>query len=169
MNEEPIFEFKCSICGEVHKGAPSVAFKTPDHYDRLSEQEKKSSGKISADFCEVADDRFVRVCLEVPILGFPETFLWGLWVSLSKKNYEEYGRKFKDEYNARYFGWVCNSLPGYPETVGLKTDVLVEGNKSRPLLSLHETDHPLFSEFKNGMSKKRAVEVYQAFKHKHIH
>jgi hypothetical protein len=33
---------------------------------------------------------FVRACLEIPIHGVSEPFLWGVWVSLSQKNFDRY-------------------------------------------------------------------------------
>ena len=162
----PSFEFTCSQCGQVHEGAPSVAYSGPLPFFELTEEEKKEAVSLkSDDLCIIGSDRFIRVCLEIPIIGFEEGFLWGVWVSLSEKNFEEYKTKFKDEYSTSYFGWFCNNLPGYQKTFALPTTVHIDGNKSRPLISINHCDHELHHDYVNGISKERAVLLYEKVKH----
>lgn len=58
-----IFAFKCSCCGDIHEGSPSIAFRAPDHYASLSDEQKMSIGKLSDDFCTITHgDGTVRIC-----------------------------------------------------------------------------------------------------------
>src|SRR6185312_1701491 len=114
-----IFAFRCSCCGEVHEGSPSIAFKASDPYASLSKEQKAQIGKIDSDFCTIthADrtDYFIRVVLEIPIHGVEEPFLWGIWVSLSEKSFLRYVETYDDPVAGDgFFGWVCNALKEYP-------------------------------------------------------
>jgi Uncharacterized protein conserved in bacteria (DUF2199)/Protein of unknown function (DUF2500) len=40
-----------------------------------------------------------------------------------------------------YFGWLSTSITGYPETVGLKTNVHTRPVGERPYVELEPTDH----------------------------
>ena len=161
-----IFEFKCSQCEKFHKGPPSVAFPAPAHYFDLTDEERKSLvSKKTDDFCIIGEDRFVRVCLEIPIQGLDEGFLWGVWVSLSEVNYNEYYEKFHEEYSAHYFGWFCNNLAYYEKTLNLPTTVHVQGNKGRPLISINTCEHEIFTDFTKGISQEKAGKIMERIIH----
>jgi len=165
----PIFSFKCASCDDIHEGSPSFAFHAPDQW--LGQPEAvQAAGLLGSDLCRYEDADgphfFIRVLLEVPIHGVKDPFLWGVWVSLSEKNYQRY----IDTYDApdttdRYFGWFCNRLPCYPDSVNLKTEVHPRADKQRPFIVLEETDHPLSRDFHEGISVQRAQEIAEAVMH----
>ena len=130
-----IFAFKCTCCGEIHEGSPSIAFLAPDHYAGLSEEQKASLGELSSDFCVITHDEgtdhFIRAVLEVPIHGVQDQFLWGVWVSLSKKSFDRYSETYEDAVAGEgFFGWVCNQIPIYPYSASRPADVVVQaGNQ----------------------------------------
>ena len=61
------------------------------------------------------------------------------------------------------FGYLSNRLPGYPETLALKTSVQTKREGDRPILTLEPTDHPLVIEQQDGMSLARALEIVGPF------
>lgn len=135
-----IFAFKCSACGEIHEGSPSYSYDAPLNYSQLSENEKESA-KLSSDVCiithEDGTDRFIRVVLEVPIHGVTEPFMWGVWVSLSQESLDRYLDTWDSPVETdSYFGWLCNRLPYYPDTMSLKTTVRPRKNGWRPCIEL---------------------------------
>lgn len=171
-NDKPmaaIFSFKCASCDEIHEGSPSFSFRAPDPW--LAQPEAvQEGGHLGSDVCRYEDEDgrqfFIRVVLEVPIHGVADPFLWGVWVSLSETNYERY----IDTYDApdtgdRYFGWFCNALPWYPDTLGLKTSVHPRANNQRPYIVLEESGHPLAVDFHRGISVQRAQEIAEAVMH----
>ncbi|MDX1594745.1 MAG: DUF2199 domain-containing protein, partial [Gammaproteobacteria bacterium] len=89
-----IFTFRCSCCGARHEGAPSIGFDVPHHYAELDEAERAAMARLGSDLCTIDHgdrrDHFVRACLEVPIVGHDEAFVWGVWVSLSAANFARY-------------------------------------------------------------------------------
>lgn len=165
-----IFSFKCSNCGEIHEGSPSFGFRAPDPYLEQS-QEIQDAGKLGEDVCWYEDEDgmhyFIRVCLEVPIHGVSEPFLWGVWVSLSKQSFERYVETYDSpDMDAEYFGWFCNYLPYYPGTYGIKTKAHPRPDGIRPYLVLEETDHPLSIDFHQGISIEKAQEIAEQLLHR---
>ena len=85
---------------------------------------------INDDFCVVRQEHFfVRSLIEIPILGRDEPFRWGVWGSLSKRNFDRVvdlwnDPKLLDE--PAYFSWLSNSIEGYPQTLNLKPTCVAE-------------------------------------------
>lgn len=165
-----IFSFKCSSCSQLHEGSPSFAFRAPDPYLEQTELVQKAGG-LGGDTCwyEDADGMhyFIRVCLEVPIHGVSEPFLWGVWVSLSKTNFDRYVETYSaPELTDRYFGWFCNYLPYYPNTYGLKAHVRLRSDQLRPCIELEPSSHPLAIDFHQGISIAKAQEIAESIYHR---
>ena len=164
--------FKCSICGQEHIGLPDIGCRAPVHYDEASPEEREKSFKLTSDTCVMLDAEgthyFVRGILLVPILATTEHFGWGVWVSLSEKNFNRYlSLKDADEIakEPAYFGWFSNRIEGYPDTLGLKTSVRLQPGNSRPRITLEPTEHPLAKEHHNGITIKRTLELVRPYLH----
>lgn len=165
-----IFAFKCIECGEVHEGSPSFGFKAPDPYNEQSPA-VQGKGDLTSDFCTYEDDDgphfFIRVCLEIPVHGVDEPFLWGVWVSLSKESFEHYVETYDDpDPGVSYFGWFCNYLPYYESTYALKTTVRPQAGGERPIIELEQGDHPLMVDFHQGITAAKAQEIAEIMLHR---
>jgi hypothetical protein len=104
--------------------------------------------------------------LEVPIHGAQDPFLWGVWVSLSEANFTRH----LDTWDApvesdKYFGWFCNQLPYYPDTMSLKTSVRPRAGGQRPYIVLEPTEHLLSRHFHDGISIAEAQKVAEVMMH----
>ena len=111
---------------------------------------------------------FVRGCLEIPVIDGPRPFVWGVWTSLSKPNFKRMGELWETpgrEKEPPYFGWLCTSLPLYPETVHLKTNVHIRPVGQRPFVELEPTEHPLAVEQRTGITMDRVREIAEALLH----
>lgn len=164
-----IFSFKCSCCGKIHEGSPSFSFQAPDPYIGQAASVKKS-GSLSSDLCHYQDrdgpHYFIRAVLEIPIHAIVEPFLWGIWVSLSEKNYHRYVENYATPVTSdSYFGWFCNHLPFYESTKGLKTTVHPQTGGNRPYIELQECDHQLSVDFHRGISIAKAQEIAEKCMH----
>jgi hypothetical protein len=165
-----IFSFICSCCGQWHEGSPSFGYKAPMHYDQLSDEDKQSIAKLNDDLCKIEHskgvDYFARVVLEVPIHGIEEPFCWGVWVSLSQASFDKYTSTWggHDESDS-YFGWFCNRLPYYPDTLNLKTNVRPRNGGIRPFIELQPSNHPLAIHFKEGLSVQEAKAIAEEAMH----
>jgi hypothetical protein len=169
-----IFAFVCKSCGQTHEGSPSFGYEAPWHYSCLSDEEKRTIAELDSDRCKIGysdqTDYFIRTVLEIPIQGVEEPFTWGVWASLSAKSFNRYLETFNAPIvGEQYFGHLCNRLPFYPDTIGLHTDVIVQGDRSRPTLRLHRGDasgHPLVTDNHEGITVARAQEIAEIATHR---
>ena len=161
------FTFICPECGKEHSGEPSFSFPAPVYYMALSEEEKKSDGYLNSDICTIApDDHFIRAVLEIPIKKYSIPFTWGVWVSQSKKNFDWYVDHFNEDTSGNFsFGWFCNFLPYYPDTISIETVVHFQKPGQRPKIEIKECDHELYHDFSKGLSLTKAYKIIQKTLH----
>ena len=85
--------YTCECCGKVLEDWPSLAFKTPDSYYWLSDEDKANS-TISDDFCVVNTEgetyRFIRVVMFIEVINSCQELHYGVWVSLSEASFNDY-------------------------------------------------------------------------------
>jgi hypothetical protein len=147
--------FQCRTCGEWHDGLPDLGFDAPMQYHSLNDEERKTIAKKSDDLCSINDqDFFVRGVIELPIVDHDDFFGLGVWVSLKKENFYRYVELFdsKDPSgNGPYFGWLCNRIAGYADTLNLKTNVHLRPAPTRPLVEVEPTDHPIVVHQREGI------------------
>ena len=164
--------FRCTQCEKVHEGLPAIAFDYPAHYHDLAEAEREAKAVLTDDTCIIDEEHFfVRAVLEIPILGQHECLEWGVWGTLSSANFDRYQASFHDHDQSKLgpmFSWFASRLPGYPETLGLRCNVLPRDGRMRPLVDFApDDDHPLVLDKKNGISLERAIEFVMPVLHKH--
>lgn len=160
-----VFSFKCEECGEIHEGSPSFGCVAPDPWLAQTD-EVREEGKIGSDLCCYADDGrpvcSIRTTLEVPIRGVDEPFLWGVWVSVSWNDFIHYAETWGDPDTSKpYFGHIANRLPYNGFVYDLTADICPQSDDCRPLVKLHEADHPLYRDFIDGISIEKAQEIVQ--------
>jgi hypothetical protein len=170
-----IFAFKCSRCDKIHEGSPSIAFDSPWQYATLTDEQKAAIGELTTDLCKIRHDGkadyFIRTVLEVPIHGITEPFTWGVWVSVSEKSFRRYLETYDDPVEGEgFFGWLCNRVPSYTDTIAVPTDVLIRLDGLRPLSRLHRGGdapaHQLAIDQHEGISVTRAQEIAELAFHR---
>ena len=165
-----ITRFYCSSCGEWHDELPlNYGADVPDLVDDIPPEERGARVNTNDDFCVIDNQYyFVRGNIEIPILDSGQTFGWGVWVSLSEKNFNRTTELVDTEgreSETPYFGWLSTSLP-YPEsTLNLKTLVHTQPVGIRPLVELEPTSHPLSLEQRQGITMQRVQEIAERFLH----
>jgi hypothetical protein len=161
----------CRCCGKQFNTIQlDIAFKAPDHWFQMPEDERARLGRLDSDVCFIEEDIFVRGVLEIPIIGLNELFRWGVWVSQSQESF----KRVLDLWTAPVieneppkFGWFCNKISIYPETLHLKTHLHLRGDNKRPSIELEPTDHPLAIEQRQGISMTRVEEIVAALSTRH--
>ncbi|MGB3802149.1 MAG: DUF2199 domain-containing protein [Lewinella sp.] len=155
--------YTCSHCGEIHEGWPALGFPYPS-YHCLKEEERASLAELNEDFCVITypdqTDRFIRVVLRQRVLDSCQDLEYGVWVSLSEKSFNNY----RDTYyegtpDPGYFGYLNSWLPAYASTIGLKTDVVTQPGRQRPIIELHQWEydrHPFARDWFDGISLAEA-------------
>ncbi len=168
-------EVHCASCGQKHAGIFDLACAMPEHWngseDYVPNAEALSSRHfLSEDFCiRDGSDFFVRCVLDIPLIGTDgASFGYGVWSTLSEKNFRLYTESF-DSGNqgdlGPWFGWFSNRLKGYPDTLNLKCQVRPRSNRRRPLIELEATDHPLVAEQREGIGVDRLLAIYALHGH----
>lgn len=143
-------------------------FQAPDSW-RPVDSDSDAGSELTPDLCVIRnEDFFVRGIVEIPVLDQDEPFAWGVWVSLSRKNFERMGDLWLSPDRVQeppYFGWFCNVIPGFPTTLHLKTSVHTREVGVRPYIELEPTDHPLAVEQRNGITMARVREIAEGILH----
>ena len=162
--------FRCSSCGEWHDELPlDYGADLPNLVYEIPVEERDTRVISNEDFC-VMDGQyyFVRGVIEMPIQGQEQKFGWGVWVSLSEKNFNRMTGLLNTpgrEHEPPYFGWLCTALP-YPEsTLNLKTHVHTQPVGIRPAIEIEPTSHPLSLEQQQGMTIQRVEEIAERMLH----
>jgi hypothetical protein len=165
----------CPSCDAPHQGLMDLGFDAPFHWEGSEEREPNASAAtskhfLSEDFCVIEGrDHFVRCVLDLPIIGSGgECFGYGVWSTLSPKNFALYVETFDSgEQGALgpWFGWFSNRMKGYPETLNLKVQVHPRSGRQRPLIELMDADHPLVVEQREGVTLDRLLEIHALHGH----
>jgi hypothetical protein len=164
-----MFRFKCTGCDKWHEGMPSFAPLAPLYYDSIPKNERAARCELAADTC-IVDGKFffARGCIEIPVQGESEPFVWGAWVSLEESNFEIFRdslSKRKRSHLGPFFGWLSASFPVYRYAENLKTMLHLRDEGIRPFIELEPTDHPLAVEQRSGITVQRVAEIYAACVH----
>lgn len=162
------YRFKCSACNEWHDGLPDMGYDQPDYAANVPKGERSTRVMLTSDLCSVDKEFFfIRCVLPLPIRGTDENFGWGVWSTLSEKNFTRY-REHYDEDMSHWdpmFGYLSNNLPEYPETLSLKLNVQSQKKGSRPKVTLQPTDHPLAVEQRDGIAFEKVLKIVDPFLH----
>jgi len=164
------FSFRCADCGETHVGMPTFGFSFPVQYLDVPEAERERRVVLDSDTCVIDDEHFyIRGCLEIPVQGSSTPFAWGVWVSLSRKNFVHFRELLEVEERSQhgpFFGWLCSPPRPYPDSTSLKTMVHLRDHGIRPYIELEPTDHPLAVEQRLGITVERVAEIYALMMHR---
>ncbi|WP_078118481.1 DUF2199 domain-containing protein [Thiosocius teredinicola] len=163
-------KFKCACCNEEIEGIPTFGWDYPLFYLNVPKEKRNEEVFLTEDLCVIADRWFfVRGCLEIPVIGEEEPFVWGLWVSLSESEFFEFqdllGVEKRSGYGP-YVGWLSAAIALYPDTENLKAIVHIRDNGIRPSIELEKNGHPLAQEQEHGITLNRLAEIYACMVHK---
>jgi len=154
----------CACCGKEHFETPfSFAADYPDNYANMPREERDARAIISSDQCVIDDKEFwLRGCLEIPIHGQEEPFLWGVWANLRQEDFdlitEHWETVGRENMIGPFKGRLGNSLSLYPETANLRLTLQIRPFGLRPLFVVDDQDHPIYQEQTEGISLEKARE-----------
>ncbi len=137
--------------------------KAPRNWFGLPEAERETRAKLSDDLCMIdGSEHYVRGCLEIPVLDSPESFVWGVWVSISEDSLRRilglWSAPVIDNEPPR-FGWLSGWITGYPEPVEIACHVHIRAGNLRPRIELQPTGYPLAIEQRCGITLNRVKEI----------
>lgn len=162
-------DWRCPTCGQAHENLPAATSKAPLVWEIASDAERAADFELTSDFCVwKLEHFFIRACLEIPCTDRDgEVLNFGVWTSLSRESFQRYHEAFETQPATApptMFGWLSNSLPGYPETLNLKCNVHPRTDGLRPLIELQACDHPLYLQQRDGLTFAEIA----AYLHEHL-
>jgi hypothetical protein len=172
-------EFRCTCCGNIHRGSPSFSLHRPEHVFDVPEAERNNRVWATDDFCIIhpaQDDGegqltyWIRATLDVPIHDVEDPFCWGIWVSQSKESFERYRDTFdQDQSGDSSFGYLPVHMAHYRNEDGswpmLKCDVNWAAPGQRPKVKLWENECQLYIDQRDGISWDQAVAIATPLMH----
>lgn len=92
MNASPL-QLQCAACGQVHRGLPAWHFPAPLQAAAIPDRERGSRLELTADDC-IIDQRefYLKGLLELPVHGSTDSFVWGIWLSVSPESHASFVR-----------------------------------------------------------------------------
>lgn len=164
--------YTCKHCDKVHEGLPAIAFDAPALYRAIPESEREDRASLTSEFCVVDDEHyFVRSQLVIPVIGHSETLLWGVWSTLSRRDFARLVSVFDDDDQVRLgpmVSYFANQLPGFADTLNLKTTIHPESRRQRPRVVFDlDSGHEIALAQRQGLTAARAIELAALVLHKH--
>ena len=161
--------FTCASCNQLHDGLPELAVPEPYFVGCLDPVAKANVERLGTELCVFRDGEvrhfFVRGALRIPICGSKETWSYAAWLSLSPQSFAGLADVAEGtKPSGSFFGWFESGLPGWPETVNLKSTLHVSTNQ-RPFIELEPTDHPLAVAQREGLPLKRILGLVDSVLH----
>jgi hypothetical protein len=168
--------WKCSSCEEWHTGpCLDFSYQAPIYWEEKHEEanrrtrllpswtKKRSKTFLDKDFCSIDDEYFfIRGLISLPIIGSSEHFVWSVWGSLSKDNFNLLREKDDDPKRtdlSPMFSWLSNRIQEYPDTLNIKMYAHIQPLHTRPEFELEHTDHPLAQQYHHGITPERVKEI----------
>jgi hypothetical protein len=162
--------FTCSTCGQYHEELPfSFGADMPDYYYSIPPEERATRVKKTADWCTIDEVHFfIRGRIEIPIIDYSETLVWNVWTSLSEKNFVRSQEYWKDPARTAeppYFGWLQTAVPGYANTLNIKTWVHTQPVGVIPQIEVFEENHPLTTDQQRGVPLAAVLQLVERLLH----
>jgi hypothetical protein len=157
----------CPCCGKQYDTLPfAYALDQPDPWHAVPEAERERRAVLGTDGCVIDGTQFcLRARLEIPVIDCKDSFVWGIWVAISKEAYEHIGDLWEIEQREQeppVPGALCSDIPLYPRTTDLRCSLHLRNAGRRPSVKLALADHPLVVEQRNGITLDRVKEIAAA-------
>jgi hypothetical protein len=160
----------CKCCDRSFDTLPmSYGIDAPRNWFALSVTERAIRAELSDDACIIDGKEFyVRGCVEIPVLHSTETFVWGVWVSVSEESFryihEKRNAPIADDEPPR-FAWLDTWIQGYPDPTYIKCHLYLRSGNLRPRIVLEPTDYPLAVEQRQGINVDRVKQIFADSSH----
>jgi hypothetical protein len=162
---------RCPKCGELHDLADmEPSYDYPDAYLAVPEAERAKRTFLSSDLdaCAVFDagtkgaDHYLRVVMPVPVRGDSLPCRWGVWVRVSRKDFERTIELWSDPNQVTeppMQATLANDIIEYRPCLGLSGLMRLTGPTTRPSFYLdREAEHALVAEQRDGVYPERVIE-----------
>ena len=121
--------------------------------------------RLAFDLCICGDHVYIRGLIRLPLQGSDQSFHFGTWCSLHVDTFRLYVNHGWDP-QARLdpvFGWMCNTLPGYPcSAAPVETQVQHQNANQRPQFAIQDARSSLGTDQSDGITFDRLLDIYAA-------
>lgn len=163
------YSFTCTKCGEHHEVILCFGAEYPVYYFSIPPEEREKRIVMNQDLCVVDDEQFfIRGRITIPIKDAKQELVFNVWTSLSRDNFIRVNDMWDEETRTQeppYFGWLQTSIPGYINTVNIKTLVHTQQVGFIPEIEVVEENHPLQLAQLHGIT----IEIANGIAEKIIH
>jgi len=135
----------------------ALGFEGPAGWDGL-DRDTLARSFLDTDFCVIARpggdyERYICGLLRLPLLGTEAEFQWIVWLSVSEPSWHAYRAGFGvGTYpEPGCFAYLMHEIPDFEGSSGLPADVWFQPDGLRPLVVLHDGDHPLVKAQREGI------------------
>ncbi len=167
--QEASNNFVCRICGERHILSLSYSVKAPVAAASVPPNNQQQRVVITAEQCVIdGKDFYLRGRIPIPIHGFEQPFIGGVWAEISPKNFlrtVELWNTSGRETQPAFPGFLNSEIPLYGNTIDLEVDVHTQVVGRRPHFLISNPDHPLAIEQRDGISLSRVEEIAEMVLH----
>lgn len=167
MKENPDGSFTCECCGTIYDKLPlCFGADYPRYYLSIPPDERERRVELTESLCVIDEIHFFhRGQLTIPITDHDEGLVFNVWTSISEDNFRLRNDAWYDPERIKYkpyFGWLQTEVPGYPDTINIKT--IAHENKVGyiPTIEVIEEEHDLFYDQLNGFTYAEALGKVQA-------
>ena len=141
----------------------------PDYYFRIPPEEVTIRVELTESLCVIDETHFfIRGRIEIPVIDSQESFCWNVWTSVSEDNFIRLNERWNDEQRVEepaYFGWLQTELPGYINTLNIKTMAHTQIVGIIPQIEVVEEGHALTKEQQKGITWQRVTELVEIAMH----
>jgi len=149
----------------------SMGFDPPLVWARLDDATRAASW-ADTDFCEINygngnTERFIHRVLPLRVADLDEEFTFAVWCSVSEKSWEVYKAGYGGgEYSEQgCFGFLVDRIPDLETTENLPANLWYQPDGLRPVVMLHEGEHPLIRAQEQGIGMAQ-VERWASMMHR---
>lgn len=149
---------------QTNELALDIAMKLPDVLWQMDYQTKYIHSRFNDDFATMDEEHYyLRVVLEVPLSYEPTSFVWGIWVEVTKDVHDQYLAAFQESAESlpALTGTIANDIPFYPEAFGQEVSIAFH-NETRPNVIVLDKETSLGKDQSQGLTLERHQALDQA-------
>ena len=171
MSGEVFGGFTCTVCGERHDVLPlKYSIKAPQAITAIPPEEFEKRVVITADQCVIdGQDFYLRGRIVIPVRELDAPFVWGVWAEISPKSFlraNELWHTPGREQEPPFSGWLNNDLFLFGNTINLELDVHTQVVGERPRFTVHDPNHPLAVQQREGITIERVQDIAEMILHR---
>jgi Uncharacterized protein conserved in bacteria len=156
--------YKCTCCDQVYDELPlCFGAEAPGFCNTIPVSEREQRIEFEKSLCVVDKKHFFhRGRLIIPIIDHDNQLIFDVWTSISEKNFERRMDLWNNPDRTSeppYFGWLDTIVPGYRNTLNLKTMAQEQEPGTIPDIYVTENDHPLSIDQQKGITMNKVLDI----------